>query len=296
MNTGFTRNHPITQLVFFVSVIGVNMIILHPVFLLISFIGGASYICCISGFGKMFKLLGFNSVTALMIIIINPLISHGGVTVLTYLPDGNPLTLESIIFGCAAAVLMTVMINWFSCINKLMTSDRIIYLFGKPAPKLALLISMVLNFSGKLSAHYKEVKDARECLYRASGKKGLIARLRNSVTVFSSIIQWSLENSVDTADSMISRGYGSGKRTSFDLFMFRKQDIVVTALFLVIDVYIIYSYINDMISFSYYPVFTIGINSTGAYIAFVLFFILCMTPYLTEKREARKWKYLQSRI
>ena len=260
MNTGFTRNHPITQLVFFVSVIGVNMIILHPVFLLISFIGGASYICCISGFGKMFTLL------------------------------------ESIIFGCAAAVLMTVMINWFSCINKLMTSDRIIYLFGKPAPKLALLISMVLNFSGKLSAHYKEVKDARECLYRASGKKGLIARLRNSVTVFSSIIQWSLENSVDTADSMISRGYCSGKRTSFDLFMFRKQDIVVTALFLVIDVYIIYSYINDMISFSYYPVFTIGINSTGAYIAFVLFFILCMTPYLTEKREARKWKYLQSRI
>ena len=56
--------------------------------------------------------------------LINPAFNHAGVTVLTYFPNGNPLTEESIFYGAFAAALLLSVICWFSCFNEVMTSDK----------------------------------------------------------------------------------------------------------------------------------------------------------------------------
>ena len=66
--------------------------------------------------------------------LINPAFSHQGVTILTYLPSGNPLTLESILYGIYAAFLLITVIAWFSCFNAVMTSDKFMYLSGGDHP------------------------------------------------------------------------------------------------------------------------------------------------------------------
>lgn len=38
------------------------------------------------------------------------------------------------------------------------------------------------------------------------------------------VVTWALENALDTADSMKSRGYGLPKRTAFSLFRFTLRD------------------------------------------------------------------------
>lgn len=43
----------------------------------------------------------------------------------------QPLTLESIAYGCAAAVMLVAVLFWFSCYNEVMTSDKFMYLFGR---------------------------------------------------------------------------------------------------------------------------------------------------------------------
>ena len=62
--------------------------------------------------------------------------NHEGATILAYLPSGNPLTLESIVYGLSAAVMMASVILWFSCYNAVMTSDKFAYLFGRVIPAL----------------------------------------------------------------------------------------------------------------------------------------------------------------
>jgi energy-coupling factor transport system permease protein len=37
---------------------------------------------------------------------LNPLFNHAGVTLLFYLPGGNPVTLESMVYGLAAATML----------------------------------------------------------------------------------------------------------------------------------------------------------------------------------------------
>lgn len=290
MKNGMEGFHPIVLLMFFTSCLSVTMLIMHPFFLLTSFISGLLYIFVCGGADGLLNSLKFNIITSLMIIIINPLISHCGVTVITYLPDGNPLTMESVVFGCAAALMLSSAVNWFYCINSVMTSDKIIYLFGKISPKLALLISMVLSFSEKLSHHYREVMDARACL--DDGKNRISVLIKN----ISSTIQWALENSVDTADSMCSRGYATGKRTAYNLYKISSRDIIMLILFSAADSIIIYSYFKENIYFSYYPIFLIEYSGFMSYCCFIVFGLLCIMPVIVKWREDIRWKYLRSGI
>ncbi len=69
----------------------------------------------------------------------NPAFNHEGATILAYLPSGNPLTLEFIVYGLSAAVMMASVILWFSCYNAVMTSDKFVYLFGRVIPALVWL-------------------------------------------------------------------------------------------------------------------------------------------------------------
>ncbi len=39
--------------------------------------------------------------------------NHEGATILAYLPSGNPLTLESIAYGFAAAAMLAAVVLWF---------------------------------------------------------------------------------------------------------------------------------------------------------------------------------------
>ena len=127
---------------------------------------------------------------------------------LAYLPSGNPLTLESIIYGVAASVMMISVICWFSCYNEVVTADKFIYLFGRLAPAMSLILSMSLRFIPRFKAQLNVVAQAQHCLGRDISTGGVIQRLHTAVMILSVMITWVLENSIETADSMKSRGYG----------------------------------------------------------------------------------------
>lgn len=296
MKTGFATLHPLVQLTFFISCLSVNMFIMHPVILIISWLCSSIYIIYSWGINNLIFVLKINIVSSLMIILINPLISHRGITVLAYLPSGNVITLESIIFGCAAALLMSSVVNWFFCFNKVITSDKIIYLFGKIFPKIALLISMILSFTGKFSAQLDEVKAAQFSLEHCKGKKSIVKKIKLSVRVMSAMIQWSLENSVDTADSMHSRGYGTAKRTNYSIYKLRKTDIIYVIVFVIADVLIYFSSYLEIIYFSYYPVIDISFENNLSLLVLLVYALMCIVPVMTDLMEERKWNYLKSKI
>jgi energy-coupling factor transport system permease protein len=170
---------------------------------------------------------------------INPAFNHEGGTILTYLPGGNPLTLESITYGIAAAAMLISVIAWFSCYNAVMTSDKFVYLFGRVIPALSLVLSMTLRFVPKFKAQVRVVSDAQRCIGRDVTSGGVLDRVKNGLTILSIMVTWSLENAIETADSMKSRGYGLPGRTAFSIYRFDRRDRAALIWLLLCGAYII---------------------------------------------------------
>lgn len=65
---------------------------------------------------------------------LNALFNHAGVTMLFYLPNGNPVTREALCYGAAAAAMFAAVILWFQCCNVVMTAEKYLYVFGSALP------------------------------------------------------------------------------------------------------------------------------------------------------------------
>ena len=135
----FSGYHPLINFTYFVIVIGLSMFYMHPVFLALSLIGSVSYSIYLKG-RKTVKVFLFGMLpVCLLAAAANPLFSHAGATMLFYLKDGNPVTLESIVYGLASGLMLAGVISWFSVFHEVMTSDKFMYLFGKVVPAFSLL-------------------------------------------------------------------------------------------------------------------------------------------------------------
>ncbi|MFQ9847439.1 MAG: energy-coupling factor transporter transmembrane component T [[Clostridium] leptum] len=141
-------------------------------------------------------------------------------TVLFYLND-NAITAEAILYGLASATMLVSVVMWFSCFNKIMTADKIIYLFGRVIPVVALLISMCFRFIPLLKSRFREIHEAKMYGTKIPQARWSRAAAGKEISI---LIAWSLEAAIETSDSMEARGYGLHGRTSFHIFKFAKRD------------------------------------------------------------------------
>ena len=106
MQDRFSSLHPVVNFLFFAEVLGFSMFLLHPACLVISLVCALGYDLQLGGRKALaFCLKGVLPMTILAAVL-NPLFNHQGTTILTYLPSGNPVTLESIAYGLAAAGML----------------------------------------------------------------------------------------------------------------------------------------------------------------------------------------------
>lgn len=286
----FKTYHPIVNFLYFVFVTGFSMFFMHPVFLIISFVCSFSY-SAILGNGK--KNIRFLLPVILIMTFLNPLFNHEGATVIAYFSDGNPLTLESAIYGFFASLMLASVICWFSCYNEVMTSDKFIYLFGKIIPSLSLIISMILRFVPEFSHRLKTVTNAQKGIGRDISQGSALKRARNGLSILSVMITWGLESSVETADSMKSRGYGLSGRTAFSIYKFEKRDFNAIICILISALFVFCGNISGKISYSYFPKTEISFENIGI---FAVYLFLCVIPIIIEITEVIRWKSIESKI
>ncbi len=292
----FKTYHPIVNFIYFVFVIAFSCFFMHPVCLLISLLCGFTYSVMLKGRKAIKNNLIYMLPTLIIMALINPAFNHEGATIIEYLPSGNPLTLESIVYGIASATMIVSVICHFSCYNEVMTSDKFIYLFGRVIPSMSLIISMTLRFVPKFSTQLKVVTNARRCMGRDISNGGVIKRLKNGLNILSVMTTWALENAIETADSMKARGYGLKGRTAFSIFTFDKRDKKAFWSILLLGIYTLSGSISGGMSFKYFP--TVKAADISAYniSVFLGYLLLCMCPVIIELHEVRKWKSLRSKI
>lgn len=272
------------------------MFVMHPACMAVSFICGFAYSVMLKGRAAVRTNLIYMLPVTAAAALINPAFNHEGITILGYLPGGNPLTLESVVYGLAAAVMLVTVICWFSCYNQIMTGDKFVYLFGRIIPAMSLIFSMTLRFVPGFSDHLKEVLAAQKCIGRDVSCGSLIQRAKNGLAVISIMTTWALENAVETADSMRSRGYGLPGRTSFSIYVFDGRDKCALLYIVFTGLYVLAGIIAGRLDFSYFP--SIGGAEMTLYgiSVFIAYLGLCTCPIIIELWENRRWNAIESKI
>lgn len=287
----FTEHNPIAVSLYLLNLAGIAMLCMDPVILTLSLLGGVILFIILNGAIKAKTHLYFLFLFIFMALI-NPIFSHNGVTVLFVIND-TPVTLEALFYGIAASAMIIAVLYWFRVFSQIITSDRLLYIFGALSPRLALILSAAIRFIPLFTSQLKKVNAAQRALgiYK---EDNIIDNIRGGARVFSITVTWALENGIITADSMSARGYGIGKRSHYSLFCFKASDAILIMLSITLFVLtLVGSYTAE---FVYYPAILMPRMTPMLLIGYAAYGALVILPIILETKEALRWKYLRSRI
>ena len=292
----FDGYHPIVNIIYFASVIGFAMFFDHPVCLVISLACALSYSLYIGGKKALRFTLVYMLPLLLFTALINPAFNHRGVTILTYLPGGNPLTLESILYGIAAATMLVTVITWFSCFNSVITSDKLVYLLGRLTPSLSMVLAMALRFVPRYKAQLEIISKAHRCLGRDESSGGFIQRFKTGIKIRFVMVGWALENAVETADSTRGRGYGLPGRTAFAIYRFDRRDAYALAYIMACVSVILVGAMTEVYRFRYFPSMRGQWGGLGTVAVFLAYLLLGAFPTVINVKDDMLWRSIESRI
>lgn len=266
----------------------------HPVFIGISFSAALAYAVKLKG--KAALKMFFCALLPLLIfvVLINTVFAGYGVTVLYTFASGKRITLESAVCGGVTGSLVVTMLLWFACFNEVVTEDKFMYAFGGRMPNTALMLLMVFRFVPLYKRQLSETLSAR----RAAGlaqSSGRAAELKNACAAVSGVITRALENAIETADSMKSRGYGSGRRTSYSRFTFSPADAVMIIEILVLSAVIAAGKLSGFAEASYNPIIEIGGFSAMLAVSAAAYAIFCFFPIIYDFAEDIRWNRLYAK-
>ena len=269
----FSSLHPVVLFLYFCAVLGVTMFCLNPAVQLVSLGGALLLNAIVDGQTKLLRRL-----LPLVMIplggVINPIFSHHGQTVLFFL-NNNPVTLQSFYYGLTMGGTVCAALFWLKSFSQLMSSDKLLCVFGRVSPKLALMLSLILRFVPLLG---RRSRDSREAL-QAMGlfrEDNFFLKLRSRVRVFFAVAASALENGIITADSMEARGYSVGRRTAYSTFRFSWADGVfafVCAAALGAALAVLRAMRVD-----FYPTVTLNGDRSALAVGLVAFALLCLLP------------------
>jgi energy-coupling factor transport system permease protein len=291
----FSYCHPAVNFIFFLGTICLGVAIQHPVYILVSLICGITYYLLIHGPGGLKLILGLLPWFMIMTLI-NPLFNTQGETLLFFL-FGRPYTLEALWYGADLSAIFMAMTVWFGCCHAVLTGDKLTALFGNLAPSLSLLVVMVLRMIPNLIRKGRQITGARKSIGKGSNEQSsYMEKVNDAMTILSTLTSWSLEGGVVTGDSMRSRGYGCGKRTSFQLSLLTNRDclLILAMIPMLIMVFAALMCGHTAAVFTPRPEITpirgFGFSSLITYGAYLLI------PTVLHIKEAIRWHISRSKI
>lgn len=292
------ETHPLTAALHLLAVIGIAMFVRNPVIQIIAITGALGYLLLTPHSHPMqrrgLSLHGYAVLLFLGFTLLNPLWNQRGETVLFFL-NGKAVTLEALCYGAVAGSMLVSVLYWFAIFSRCMTVDRLLCLFGKCTPKLALVFSMGLRQSTLLSQKMQQIRSAQQAM-GLSHEQNVIDRVRGSLRAFSATLSWAIENGIITADSMAARGYGVGRRTQFSLFHFRPEDALRICGTLFLSAIVMNAAAAGALTVQFYPVWTAPVFSAEMAAACSAYAMLCCYPALCALKEVILWRCLRSKM
>lgn len=284
--------------VYFAGALGLVMASFHPVFVCLALIFGLAYGIYLKGWPAVAKSLGWQVPLVVVVALINPLVGAQGSTVLFTL-FGRAIKLEKIFYGICMGELLLATIAWFSCATQVMTAEKVTLLTGRVAPVVGTTITMATKLvpvyarravavdeamranTAARAAHASETQDGRFARMKAS-----VAEVSRRISV---LMGWGMEDSLETADSMLARGWGSeAKHTSYRRYRFTVVDGAALAAVCGLFALACVGSIRLSGPFGFYP--ELGPWAGGAWWGYAAFAVYLGLPLAFEGGAKLLWK------
>ena len=220
---GFESCHPAVNFIFFAAALYGTVCFNHPVFLAAAYISAFAY--SVRRCGK--RAVAFNLCLLPLILVFALYYSsyhHFGVTVLRQNFIGNNLTVESFVYGLVIGLRFATLCMWLEAIFRVVTSDKVVYLFGRVSPRLSLFLTILLRFIPRVGREARKINLAQKGIGRGSNQGNVVQRFINCLRIFSMLITWMISALALESDSMRSRGSLLRGRTAFSIYRFDNRD------------------------------------------------------------------------
>lgn len=291
------RLHPLVVVIYYLCVLLLVMFSNSLLMLALAIAFGLLYAGAAAGKKNLRAILILTCLMVAIMTILNALFTHNGATVLFYI-GANRITLEAALFGTMAGLMVGAIVIWLASFRALMTGDKLIFIFGRIAPVLGLVIAMIFRLIPLLRERYAEIDAGQKALGHGA-ERGIGKRMKLQATELSVLVAWSLESSIESADSMTARGYGLRGRSSYHLFHFRSTDAVALLFIALFALPAVIGYAHGAFRLSYYPTITRFVPELSPWILYLTllsYLALLLFPLIAHLLGELRWKRYESRI
>ena len=271
----FKLRHPAIHLIYFAAMITASAVFSHPCFLQCAYL--CAFLCNLfinrkKGFGRNLRFL----LLAFLFTIFYSGYNHFGVTNLSVNLIGNKITLEAFVRGSVIGIKTATLIMWLDTLCGMMTTDEIVYLFGRVAPKMSLYIAIFLRMLPCVLDERNRIKNSR----RSAGisENAVVGCLSRA----SILISWTAERLSDSADSMRSRGFTLKGRTAYSIYRFDNRDRMYIILVFVLITALLAAHILCETSAVYSSLIIISAPTARKTLFALIYAILLLLPIETE--------------
>lgn len=288
----FDGYHPAINLIYFVSVIAAAILFRHPAYLTIAYLCSFAYSVKL---GKK-RALVFNLCLIPAMAIWTAWYAsyhHFGVTVLTRNFIGNEITLESVVYGGVIGIVSASAIMWMSCVHRVFSTDKIVYLFGRISPRLSLMLAILLRAVPRIKAQGRKISLAQKCIGRGANQGNPFRRFLNAMRIASMLITWTAESFVSTADSMRCRGYTLPHRTAFAIYRFDNRDRSFVIAIFVCLTFLLTGDLFDQTNILYNPRIIMNRVTMFSYVFYAGYAVFCLMPMALEIAGEIRFKHLR---
>lgn len=265
----FKESHPLVLFIYFLLII-ILSIIQRNYYIIALLTISTIIVDYFYNRDSFFKDMKYFIILVMIITITNPLFVMEGKDII-YQNSYIIITRQALVYGLVFGMLLGSMLLWFKIMKKCISDSHIVYLFGSILPTLGLVAAMSFNIINKLKNQYQKIKEANYHM----PKKNKFIYYRDIVVI---LVTYAFESSLDMMNSMIARGYGKIKRTSFHLYTFKKDDLLKLLIIIGLSVICLWGYIGYYREFYYYPDIQVYQFKLIDIIFFLAYLLLAILP------------------
>lgn len=292
----FSSFHPAVTFVWFVCAIVLVVIIQNPAWIAVAGVAAASLYLMVRGRSGWRVVLGFIPVFAVLAML-NGFFNARGDTVL-FVYFGRPYTAEALAYGTQTAGMFVSIMLLFGSYNRIMTSDKFMYLFAGLAPAITLVLTLALRLVPDYLRKATQISGARDCIGKGAAEGGFMERVESGASVLGALTAWALESGIITADSMRSRGFVASRNgtTHFASYRFGALNVGMLVAFAMLAALVMTGLLQGAAAMEFFPVVQIPSVSLLGTLSFVAFAVFMFIPFAIDLWERISWRNSISRI
>lgn len=292
--------HPAAVLAYLFVLLLLSLLYDNPLYLLSLLLLLALLIRGVDGFEVWEGFLKAGVFLMLVVMAVNPLVIRAGATIIwhgPYVPFLGRLdiSMEAMYFGAVSGLRLLVIMSVFCLYNLMVNPDNVLNLFSRAAGKSVLMVALATRMFPTMVRDLKRIKEVMQFRGVDFEEGGLWVRVKKYSGLYNVMLLSSLEDSMEIAESMQARAYGSGRRSVYSRNLLRPRDYLSMGASLLALFAAAWGLHNGCGRYAFYPVADALVSDSSPLAAlFVVLFYLSVPLILSE--GCKYCRFIKSKI